>query len=117
MVRFPVADVLATLYVVGMTPKYLMIDGMFSGTGIRDAVEGGYHDPMTLGLSPLLIGDLQAWLIRYEEAHYLGFVGADTASCLDAEGLALAHRLASELPGTKVGYFSDAQASVLKQVI
>jgi len=47
--------------------KSYIVDGMLSGTGIRDAVEGGY---VQLRISPALSNKLAAWLLKYEEAHF-----------------------------------------------
>lgn len=94
--------------------KYLIIDGMISGTGIRDAVEGGYIKPPELGLSIPLIDDIKLWLSRYEEAHYTQFVDAEEVIDLDLQGLALSRRLIYELPSVKVQYFSNAKMQMIK---
>lgn len=88
--------------------KYLIVDGMLSGTGVRDAVEGGYVDLATLGLSVELTNDLNSWLARYENAHYSQFRNKDEVSELDNEGLDLSKRLRGELVDSKVEYFSNA---------
>ena len=84
----------------------LLIDGMLSGTGVRDAVNGGYVDPKSLGLSECLASDLAFWQARYEEAHFAGFPD-DRVAELDKDGAALASRVRDERPGAKVGYFSN----------
>ncbi len=53
--------------------KYLTVDGMLSGTGIRDSVDGGYLSPKALGLSMHLTEKLARWLERYEHAHLMRF--------------------------------------------
>ena len=53
-----------------MTMKYLIVDAMFSGTGIRDSVEGGYIKLDELGMSDELIVKINSWLSRYENEHY-----------------------------------------------
>ena len=88
-----------------MADKFL-IDGMLSGTGVRDAINGGYVDPAALGLSDQLRRSLASWQAQYEEAHVAGFP-ADRVSELDADGLVLAARVGEELAGAKVGYFSN----------
>ena len=45
--------------------RYLVIDGMLNGTGIRDYYEGGYVEPQELNLSLELKERLEAWLSRY----------------------------------------------------
>ena len=84
----------------------LLIDGMLSGTGVRDAREGGYVKPLSLGLSASLAADLGDWQNRYEEAHFAGFP-EDAVDELDKEGLSLASRAQAELGKvTNIGYFS-----------
>ena len=86
----------------------LLIDGMLSGTGIRDRTNGGYIDPKALALSPPLVDDLRIWLSQYEDAHYAGFGDAEVVSALDLRGVALARRVAMERADDEVGYFSNA---------
>ena len=89
-----------------MLHRSLLIDGMLSGTGVRDAINGGYIEPKALGLSTDLIIDLADWLHRYEKAHFGGF-DAQLVSELDDLGIVLMARDASELPQAKVAYFSN----------
>ncbi len=56
-----------------MTMKYLTVDGMFSGTGVRDSVEGGYLNLQKLELSGQLIARISAWLSDYEDAHFMQY--------------------------------------------
>lgn len=84
----------------------LYIDGMLSGTGLRDAVEGGYVKPEGLGISGEIVAALVAWQRRYEDAHFASYPAA-VVSELDAEGLVLRDRIQSELPDRVVGYFSN----------
>ena len=84
----------------------LLIDGMLSGTGFRDAINGGYVDPKSLGLSEQLAHSLTCWQALYEEAHFAGFPD-DLVTKLDKDGVALASRVREELAGIKVGYFSN----------
>jgi hypothetical protein len=86
----------------------LLIDGMLSGTGVRDAVAGGYVAPDTIGLSAQLVADLAAWQRKYEGAHFAGFP-ANAVAVLDEEGLALASRARCELSDKSVGYFSNGR--------
>jgi hypothetical protein len=85
---------------------------MLSGTGLRAAREGGYVEPLMLGLSASLAGDVATWQQRYEEAHFAGFP-EDTVSELDSEGLVLASRAQAELHGKTVGYFSNGRMKLL----
>ena len=86
----------------------LLIDGMLSGTGVRDAVAGGYVVPDALGLSALLAADIAAWQRKYEEAHFAGFP-TNLVTALDEEGLVLASRAGRELSGKSIGYFSNGR--------
>jgi len=92
----------------------LLIDGMMSGTGIRDRINGGYIDPEALGLSSPLVDDLRIWLSRYEDAHYAGFDDAEVVSMLDRQGVALAERMTKERTSDKVRYYSNAHLKELE---
>lgn len=83
-----------------------LIDGMLSGTGIRNVVAGGYIDPCVLGLSALLGAEVADWQRRYEEAHFAAFPG-ELIDRLDEEGLELLSRARIELPDRSFGYFSN----------
>ena len=83
----------------------LVLDGMLSGTGVRDGVNGGYVELSPLGLSASLVSDISAWRQRYESCHFDGF--PETVTELDMEGLALAARVDAELPWKSVGYYSN----------
>ncbi len=85
-----------------------LIDGMLSGTGMRDAIAGGYVLPGAIGLSAPLVADLAAWQRKYEDAYFSGFP-VDAVAALDEEGLALASRAQRELGGKNVGYFSNGR--------
>ncbi len=89
--------------------RYLTVDGMLSGTGIRDAVEGGYVDPVELGLSEELKDRIKRWLPRYADAHYTQFEDREIVAELDAEGVAISKQLSDELPQSKIKYFSSAE--------
>jgi len=89
--------------------QYLIVDGMLSGTGIRDAVEGGYIEHDDLGLSSSLSARISSWLACYEESHYEQFQDSKQVGYLDAEGLKICSLLQSELPDSKISYFSNAR--------
>jgi hypothetical protein len=84
----------------------LLIDGMLPGTGIRDAVNGGYVEPASLNLSGSLVNDIAEWQERYEACHFANFP-IETVTELDEEGVSLAARAAAALPGICVGYYSN----------
>ncbi|OUS23373.1 hypothetical protein A9Q98_14900 [Thalassotalea sp. 42_200_T64] len=94
--------------------KYLIIDGMFSGTGIRDSVEGGYLNPAELGLSSELKRKISDWVSRYEDEHYLQYEDKSMVADLDAEGIKICNLLKSEIPNLKVEYYSTAE---MKKII
>lgn len=97
-----------------MNKRYLLVDGMLSGTGIRDAVEGGYIDPEQLGISQKTIDDIAIWLARYEHAHYFQFEDSDEMDTLDKEGMNLCERLRTELVDSKIEYFSSAKMRIIR---
>jgi hypothetical protein len=86
----------------------LIVDGMLSGTGLRDPAEGGYVEPSEVGLSSSLRQKLKAWLLRYEDAHYHQYEDGETNRQLDLEGLGIAKMVKDELPNVTVRYFSSA---------
>lgn len=81
---------------------------MLSGTGVRDAVNGGYLKPASIGLSAPLVSDIAGWQRRYEDAHFADFP-ENAVTALDEEGLALLSRVQAECPDKSVGYFSDGR--------
>ncbi|WP_132910863.1 hypothetical protein [Sphingomonas sp. BK235] len=87
-----------------MAGEYL-IDGMLSGTGVRDVLNGGYVEPSDLGLSTSLIARLSAWQKRYEETHFSDFP-ADQVAALDLEGIDLTRAVREERRDLKIGYYS-----------
>ncbi len=94
--------------------RYLIVDGMLSGTGVRDALSGGYVVLAELRLSPDVVETIASWLARYETAHYRQFNDPHEVEALDDIGLELCARLAQELSGSKIGYFSAARMEKLK---
>lgn len=88
--------------------KYLTVDGMLSGTGVRDTVDGGYISPGDLGLSSDLCQKISRWLYRYEKAHFAGYQDRIEVADLDTEGVDIRRLIQSELPESRVVYFSDA---------
>jgi hypothetical protein len=95
--------------------RYLMIDGMLSGTGVRDAVDGGYVELAELGLSPNFLDIFAIWLARYETAHYKQFDDPREVEALDSIGLELCDLLAQELPESKIEYFSAARMKEMRR--
>jgi hypothetical protein len=89
--------------------RYLIVDGMFSGTGIRDSVDGGYLKPDTLAISPSLRERITSWLSRYGEAHLSQYKNESEILSLDNEGLEICRSLRDELPDAKIEYYSSAK--------
>ncbi len=96
-----------------MIARYIVVDGMLSGTGIRDTVVGGSIEPNDLGLSLELIAHIREWLKRYEEEHFAGLVDRIELDALDQEGIEISQSLQLELPKSKVSYYSHARCEVL----
>ena len=93
--------------------RYLVVDGCLSGTGIRDAVEGGYLTASAVGISECLSDEISAWQQRYELAHFQAYIDSAEVDKLDTEGLALREKLSLELAEAKVQYFSSAKMRLL----
>ncbi len=88
--------------------KYLTVDGMLSGTGIRDSVAGGYLELNELGLQDELKCRIREWLLKYEDAHFRQFENEEENSTLDREGVAIAKAVGQQVAETKIEYFSSA---------
>ena len=82
--------------------NYLTVDGMLSGTGIRDSIEGGYLDPCEFGLPGEVIDKISLWLKEYENAHYLQYEDKDQVAKLDSEGIEICRILREALPDSKL---------------
>lgn len=89
--------------------RYLVIDALLNGTGIRDEYDGGYLDPSTFNLSLEVTNALKKWLLAYENEHFNGYSNSDLIAELDAEGKKIASQIKSELGDVKISYYSDAR--------
>ena len=92
-----------------MKTTHLIVDGMLSGTGIRDGDHGGYLMPSDIGVSADLTFRILEWLKHYENAHFFQFKNALENQMLDTQGLEIARLLKAELPNIKVTYFSNVE--------
>lgn len=92
-----------------MKANRIIVDGMLSGTGIRDGNHGGYLNPHDLGVSADLAAQIADWLERYENAHFFQFENKAENRRLDMEGVEIARLLKAELPHAKISYFSSAE--------
>jgi hypothetical protein len=98
-----------------MTELKLIIDGMLSGTGIRDSINGGYLELDELGISKELQAEITDWLRSYESAHFHNFKNHDVNKKLDKAGLEITDHVRKELPSTEVKYFSNAYMKLLDE--
>jgi hypothetical protein len=87
---------------------------MLSGTGIRDAVNGGYLDLNEIGISDALRRRISKWLSEYEDAHFHQYNDEKRNAALDEEGVEIARTIKTELPSAKVAYFSSAYMRALQ---
>jgi hypothetical protein len=97
-----------------MTKMRLLVDGMLSGTGIRDALNGGYIKPSALSISSDLQARIAGWLARYENAHFYDYANKNEVRELDEQGLEITRLLRDELSDADVGYFSNANMQRLE---
>lgn len=88
--------------------KYLVVDGMLHGTGIRLQYEGGYIEPEELEISEELIHRLRNWLNEYENLHYSNYEDKGLIEKLDSEGLDITKALKEQLNNFEISYFSSA---------
>jgi hypothetical protein len=88
--------------------RHLTVDGMMSGTGIRDSIAGGYFRLSDLGLSPPLASRISEWVRAYAEAHLDGYRDRERVAILDEEGMKICAAIRDEVPASKVEYYSDA---------
>lgn len=91
-----------------MRARELVVDGNLSGTGIRDALNGGYLNPREIGLSSALSQRIEEWVANYEVEHYAGYKNLHRNNQLDGDGIEIAKLVKCELPKSKVQYFSSA---------
>lgn len=87
--------------------KYLVVDGMLNGTGIRDKYEGGYISVDALHLPRELRERITTWLKKYEQEHYNGYLDIAKVNELDAVGIKIAEDIKS-ITKYKITYFSNA---------
>ena len=88
--------------------RYLVVDGMVSGTGIRIQYENNYIEPEILKISNNLVEKLNSWHEKYKREFYKGYADASEIHQLDKEGAEIAKRISAEIENCKVSYFSDA---------
>jgi hypothetical protein len=93
-----------------MNHKYLTIDAMVAGTGIRDSYDGCYVELSILPISDDLRTKFVKWLDRYKCEHDKSFFDDAVNQRLDEEGLKICKALKAEMPTVKIEYFSAAYA-------
>jgi len=89
--------------------RYLVIDAVLNGTGIRKKYEGDYITPKELNLSLEITQRLNEWLQKYWEEHYQGFACDSVINKLDCEGKEIARKIKNEVSDVKIEYFSEAK--------
>ncbi len=90
-----------------ITPNELIVDGMLSGTGVRDALNGGYVHLSDLKIPPSLIREINKWLSDYEMAHFLQYTDEKKNKALDKQGIQIANHLKTVLPNVNIRYYSN----------
>ena len=88
-----------------MKNRYLVVDGMLNGTGIRNLYNGGYLSSKEIGISENLTTRIEKWLKEYEIATFSDFDCEETVLKLDEEGIIIAKLLQAELPESKYKVF------------
>jgi hypothetical protein len=88
--------------------RYLTVDGMMSGTGVRDSVEGGYVSLDELDISPELTHEIVSWVEAYADAHRALYADRKGVEQLDRAGKEISAKLQRALPDAKISYYSNA---------
>ena len=96
-----------------MSYSHLIVDGMLSGTGVRDAVKGGYIELIELNISNSLIEKISEWQKNYEEAHFFQFSDDLNNKILDDRGIEISKIIRQELPNVRIEYFSNANMKMI----
>lgn len=94
--------------------KYLVVDGMISGTGISVQYENEYIEPESLKISADLIEKLNHWHEKYKQEFYNNYADTMKIQQLDKEGVEIASAISDEIADCKVSYFSDADLEMQK---
>jgi hypothetical protein len=86
----------------------LVVDGYQGGTGIRNAIEGGYINLDTLKLTTDFVSNIKQWVSDYADLSYTGYEDQAVQQQLDERGIELTKELQNLLgPEYKVQYYSD----------
>ncbi len=86
--------------------KYLVIDGMFRGTGIRDKYNGGYIVIDHLAIPIKVKEQINNWLADYQNEFFAGYKDELRIQELDKVGIEIAKAIQKYLDA-KVTYYSD----------
>ena len=89
--------------------KYLVVDGYFNETGIRNEHDDGWVNPSDLGLSAELVARIDSWVKKYTKEKIDGYSNDTRLDALDTEGMEIALLIKNELPGSKLTYYSDSR--------
>ena len=90
-----------------MNTGELIVDGMLSGTGVRDATNGGYVSLSDLKITENLSYRINKWVSDYETVHFLQYKDIKENEELDMRGIQLAKELQIVLDDLKIRYFSN----------
>ncbi|MEP3893167.1 MAG: hypothetical protein ABJN52_04130 [Litorimonas sp.] len=90
--------------------KYLTVDAMPTGTGVRDSLGGGFYSLEELNVPSYLIEEFATWIANYKMVIQSATPKAIDIEQLDRVGLGLCRKLSSELSDVKVEYFSEGKS-------
>ncbi|WP_294818575.1 hypothetical protein [uncultured Flavobacterium sp.] len=86
--------------------KYLVVDGCFGSTGIKDKYNGGDLYPVDLGLGAEITAQIGSWVSGYENEHFNGFKDKNHIAELDSEEGEIAKEIKKQISRCIVGIFS-----------
>lgn len=88
---------------------YLIVEGMFYSTGVKDGNNNIYLYPDDdLNLPDDLVKKIVFWLYCYGKEKRKQYSDSNKVFLLDKEGIDIAHSIKKFLKDTKIEYFSDA---------
>jgi len=94
--------------------RYLIIDGCYGGTGIRDKYNGGYIDLNELNISEGVGLKISKWVSSYNNEFFNQYSNKELIDALDKEGIEIACSLRESYLGEiKIEYYSDAKRQYL----
>jgi hypothetical protein len=94
--------------------RHFIVDGMLSGTGVRDGINGGYIEIDDLALPEKLSRRIQKWHSAYEKLHFRNYKDHSQINKLDNEGKDIVVELQGLFQGDKVSYYSSALMKLIE---